>query len=191
MSIHSVIPERLEDEDWTDWYLRANAAVTDNPPPAPDGFLLLPCAATPRHWPMYVISDGETDSYANCHECSHAAFASQHRTCEHDIKHRGPWRRWKASSKILGWLYSLGLIKGHGHRYGGGCNGCISGSITWTFFRGPYVLFAKRETWRCWRQGHRRGEELGMGFCGKCLPQPCCGSTGAGHNNDCPTPDAF
>jgi hypothetical protein len=191
MSTHPIFTERLDDEDWLDWYLRQQTTVTTNPPAAPEGFLLLTCEATPRHWPTYVLDDGEHDGLAYCKECSTEAYIAEHRTCEHDIKHRGAWRRWKATSKALSWLYGLGVVKGYGHSYGRGCNGCISGPVMWTWFHGPYVLFVSRETWRCWRNGHRRGEEIGFGFCGKCLPQPCCGNTGSGHNDDCDQNDVF
>lgn len=184
MTAHPVIPERLDDEDWTDWHLRANQTVSDNPPAAPDGFLLLPCEATPRHWPTYVIDDGETGDYIGCPNCVQQAADDAHRTCRHDINHRGPWRRWKLTRKVVSKLYALGVVRGFGTTHGGGCNGCVSG-IHWTWFSGPYVLFVARETWRCWRQGHRRGDEIGFGYCAKCIPWYCCGSTKASHADDC------
>jgi hypothetical protein len=183
MSTHPIFPEQLDDEDWIDWYQRSLDTVTDNPPAAPAGFVMIPCEATPRHWPTYTLDDGESE-IAACGDCSYADLSSRHQTCDHDINHRA-WRRWKATSKVLSWLYTLGLIKGYGHRYGRGCDGCISGSIMWTLFRGPYVLFAQRETWHCWRQGHRRGVEVGFGYCGKCIPWSCCGSTTHGHADGC------
>lgn len=49
----------------------------------------------------------------------------------------------------------------------------------------PYVLGVKRETWRCWLHGHRRGEPVGFGYCGRCVPWPCCGATTLDHHPDC------
>lgn len=184
MNAHPIFTDQEDDEDWIDWYQRQFTAVTENPPPAPGGFLLLPCNATPRHWPTYTLDDGETDGLAHCHYCSADAYAAEHRTCDHDIKHRGAWRRSKLVRKTVGWLYSFGLVRSFGTQYGGGCANCLSG-IRWTFFQGRYVLFVDRETWRCWRAGHRRGDEVGFGYCGKCVPQPCCGNTSLGHNDDC------
>jgi hypothetical protein len=40
-------------------------------------------------------------------------------------------------------------------------------------------------TWRCWSRGHRRGVEVGFGYCGKCVPCPRCGSETAGHYEGC------
>jgi hypothetical protein len=190
MNTHPIFTEQDDDEEWLDWWNRQLDAVTSNPPPAPPGFILLPCEATPRHWPTYTLDDGETDGLACCHHCSADAYAAEHRTCRHDINHRGAWRRWKAIHKIAGWLYTLGVVRSYGTSFGGGCSNCLSG-IRWTLFGGPYVLFVPRETWRCWRAGHRRGPDIGLGFCGKCIPQPCCGSTGIGHTDDCPSPDIF
>ncbi|MFC0626139.1 hypothetical protein [Kribbella deserti] len=186
MTTHPAFPEQLEDEDWIDWYLRSHAEISDNPPAAPAGFVLIPCTATPRHWPTYTLDDGDTggDSAA-CGDCSYADLSSRHQTCNHDINHRA-WRQWRAVSWVLGKLYSFGVVSSYGHQWGGGCNRCISGPIKWTLFRGPYVLFAQRETWRCWLAGHRRGVEVGFGYCGKCVPWPCCGSTTWDHADGCP-----
>ena len=186
MTIHPIFPEQLEDEDWIDWYQRAFDAVTNEPPAAPAGFVLVPCASTPRHWPTYSLDDGDTEP-ANCGTCVYNALAETHRPCEHK-QHRA-WRTWKASRKVAGWLYTLGLLRGFGTTHSRYCNGCLI-SIHWSLFRGPYVLFVKRETWRCWRAWHRRGDEVGFGYCGKCMPWSCCGSTRRDHTKDCTERDS-
>lgn len=181
MSAHPIFPEQLEDEDWIDWYQRSFAVVTDSPPAAPAGFVLIPCEATPRHWPTYALDDGETD-IAACGDCSYASLSEVHGPCKH--REHGRWRTWKASRKVAGWLYTLGLLRGFGTTHSKWCPGCLV-AIHWSLFRGSYVLFARRETWRCWRNGHRRGVEVGFGYCGKCIPWSCCGSTGQEHIAGC------
>jgi hypothetical protein len=182
MTTHPAIPQQMEDEDWVDWFLRAHDAVIAAPPAAPPGFTLLACEAEPRHLPAYVIDDGASADCGSCWQCAYEALAAEHSPCAH--KQHGAWRTWKASRKVASGLYTLGLLSGFGTTHSKDCPGCLVG-IHWSLFRGPYVLFTKRETWRCWRAGHRRGVHVGFGFCGKCVPWHCCGSTGRDHAVDC------
>jgi len=173
----------MEDEEWVAWFTRVQDAVLAAPPTAPEGFLLEECYAEPRHWPTYTVNDGTMAEPPSCGQCAYAALSEAHRPCEH--KQHGRWRTWKASRKVAGWLYTLGLLRGFGTTHSKYCPGCLV-SIHWSLFRGPYVLFAKRETWRCWRNLHRPGVEVAFGYCGKCIPWYCCGSTGSAHAFDCP-----
>jgi hypothetical protein len=143
MTAHPIFTERTDDEDWVDWYERQVTSATDDPPAAPDGFTLVPCSATPRHWPNYTLDlDGE-EYEGSCHLCSYEALAERHASCEH--KQHGRWRTWKASHRVAGWLYTLGLLSGFGTTHSRYCPGCLI-SIHWSLFRGPYVLFVQRET---------------------------------------------
>lgn len=181
---HPAKLEQGDDEDYVDYLTRQLAGWTDNPPTAPDGFSLIPCDATPRHWPTYEIADDDFFG-AHCLYCQADAAYAAHSECEHS--HHSAWRRWKATHWIVGKLYTSGLsVTGPGSSWGGGCNRClISGP---KFRRGarPYVLFVKSGTWRCILKGHHMpGDPIGWGYCAKCLPCPDCGSKTAGHEPGC------
>lgn len=169
-----------EDEDYVEYLGRQGDAWCDNPPPAPPGFVLVECGATPRHWPEYQIAD--SDFYdAPCSHCQYQALQKSHDPCRHS--HHWPWRRWRITSEVHGWLYSLGVVVGGGWTFDGYCRGCLNG----VRFRGKrsYILGKRREWWACLRRGHVRGEHVGFGLCGKCMPCPDCGSTTAGHRLGC------
>lgn len=150
----------------------------DHAPTDVPGLQLVECDATPRHW-LWVL---DRDDYgAPCFWCERDRYAErewQADTCRH-----WPWRRWKLTRRLASWAYQLGVIAGSGTRTGNGCDWCLY-HVSWRGKR-PYVLGAARETWRCWHRGHRRGESVGFGYCGKCIPWPCCGSIRLGHEPGC------
>lgn len=131
----------------------------------------------------------DRDDYgAMCPYCVLGDYMERERLAR-QCKHWG-WRRWRLSHWIAGRLYTSGITSGGGGwAHGDGCNGCM---FSLPRFRGKrvYILFVKRETWRCWLRGrHRRGEEVGFGFCGKCAPWPCCGSITVEHDPGCAEDD--
>lgn len=102
-------------------------------------------------------------------------------------QHRA-WRRWRITQRFATFLYVSGITAGGGGwSYGGraGHRGCIS-MPAFNLHPRPYVLGISTDTWRCWSKGHRRGEEVGFGLCGKCMPWTCCGATTVAHADDCP-----
>lgn len=163
--------------------------VTEHPCPvhAPLGDLpglrLIPCDAQPRH---YVWAHQRDDYGLPCPWCllnEHREREAEARQCRHRA-----WRRTRLFRWFSSWAYSMGVISGSCHSAGDGCDWYIT--LYWKGRR-PYVLGASRETWRCWLKGrHRRGEEVGFGFCGKCVPWPCCGSQRVEHETGCAEADA-
>lgn len=150
----------------------SHAPLTDLP-----GLRLIDCDASPRH---FTWAHQREDYGLPCPWClrdDQAARDAEARHCRHHW-----WRR----SAALRWFsrvgYSLGILSGSCHSTCDGCNWCVT--LSWRGKR-PYVLGVSRDTWRCWSSGHRRGEDVGLGFCGKCVPWPCCGSTLAEHDPAC------
>lgn len=185
MSNHPSKLEQGEDEGYLDYLTRQLAAWTDTPPAAPEGFELIPCRATPRHWPTYAVTDDDFYGPGGCPACDWADLYESHRLCEHS--HHRTWRRWKISHRIATWLYTSGLaVSGGGTSYGNGCNGCMTSLPRFRRGERPYVLFVKWETWRCILKGHHTpGDPIAFGYCSKCLPCPDCGSKTAGHEDGC------
>lgn len=179
---HPSKPVMGDDEDCVEYLWRTGSHWIDNPPPAPPGFELVECGATPRHWPAYSVVDD--DLYPGCcPACYSDSQAEKIRELECKAKHR----RWK-SWRILGWLsskgYSIGIIAGCGTSYGR-CELCGIGTQhmrpRWRGRR-PYILGVSRDTWTCLRHGHRRQEShWSRGLCTVCLPCPECGSTKPEH----------
>lgn len=170
------------EEDYTDYIVRQANAWCQNPPPAPAGFELMECFSEPKHWPMYTVADD--DFYAaTCWDCTdHSAeLREQINQLEH-AKHSRFWRT-KLGTRIVRWAYQMGVIAGSATTHNDFCKGCLT-FVKWRSKR-PYILGVSRDTWRCWRAGHRRGEHIGFGLCGKCLPCPDCGSMTAGHEDGC------
>jgi hypothetical protein len=157
----------------------------DHAPTAAPGLRLVECDASPRHWAFVHDRD---DYGAGCPYCWTADYAERERLAR-QCKHWG-WRRWKLAHWIAGRLYTSGISSGGGSwAMGDGCNGCLA---TLPRLRGKrvYILFVMREVWRCWLVGrHRRGVEVGFGFCGKCVPWQCCGSVREEHADGCPEGD--
>lgn len=155
----------------------------DHAPAAFPGLRLAECEATPKH----VVFVHDRDDYgAPCPYCVLNGYWEKERLarqCRH-----WAWRRWKLTHKVCGWLYVLGVTSsGGGWQSGDGHNGCLPDKSLRLRGKRPYLLGVSRETWRCWLVGHhRRGEEVGFGFCGKCMPWPCCGAETADHKPRCP-----
>lgn len=177
-------PEQGEGEDFVDYLGRKADHYTQSPPPAPPGFELVECDAEPRHWPVYTHAD--SDFYPMpCLYCVNESTQKAVDALErryHWLKHplRGRW-----AIRLLGKLYSLGVIAGYGTHYGGAtdCNRCIEGIR----LRGrrPYVLGWPDWKWSCLiTRRHWPGEGPLFGMCGKCVPCPDCGTTKLDHN--CP-----
>jgi hypothetical protein len=155
----------------------------DHAPTDVPGLALVECEATPRHWAWVHASDANGYGIP-CYRCILSELTAEMHDAEARRLRRWylRWQYWKATSVAAGWAYSLGIVSGYTVSvWPGGRTHSIS-------LRGgrPYVLGVKREVWRCWLIGHhRRGEEVGLGFCGKCLPWPCCGSHRVHHNAGC------
>lgn len=154
--------------------------------PAPPGFELVGCDATPRHPAVYVLAPAGGSYPAPCPHCQLWAEIDAHRGCEH--AGHGRWRRWRVVRWAVGQLYASGLSSsGGGVQWGGGCDRCLVGGPSWRGAR-PYVLWVRRWTWRCLRAGHRPAERVAFGFCSKCLPCPDCGSSSAACLVECAAP---
>lgn len=173
-----------DDEDYVEYLTRQAEAWTTNPPEAPDGFEMVECEATPRHWPLYSPIDD--DFYpSGCPHCAYDELYGAHAGCAHS--HHRRWRRWKITGKLADWLYASGLTSsGASWQMNAHCRGCYT-MPKWNRNPRPYVLFVSRNTWRCLLKGHHRpGDPIGFGYCAKCLPCPECGSKTAGHLDGCP-----
>lgn len=147
------------------------------------------CWAVPKHAPVYSpAEDSECPDWYGygfpCPRCQAAEADEAHRGCEH-ARHRA-WRRWRVTGRLAGFLYLSGITSGGGSwRMGGGCDGCRT-LPGFNRNRRVYVLWVKRDTWRCLLRGrHTPGDPVGLGFCSKCVPCPDCGSRTAGHETGC------
>ncbi len=155
------------------------------------GLARVECDNEPPHAPMWTL-DGEQNGYGNpCPQCMYSRVADDlAKARKEDRCYHWPWRRWR----ITGWLamrcYSLGVTSGGGTwTWSDVHDGCRTRLLSLRGKR-PYILGVPRETWRCWIVGrHRRGEEVGLGLCGKCVPWPCCGSQQVEHVVGCPDGD--
>jgi hypothetical protein len=142
------------------------------------------------HGPMWV-ADGDHCGYGlPCPRCMYEQTAADlAKATKRDRCRHWAWHRWPATRLAVRWAYRLGVISGSTWSWGGGlvdgagCDGCVT--FRFDLHPRPYVLGAARSTWRCWSRGHRRGEEVGFGFCGKCVPWPCCGATRRAHADGC------
>lgn len=97
------------------------------------------------------------------------------------------WQTWKITKRFAHRGYALGVLAGSGSSYSSECNGCVR--LYWRGRR-PYILGLSRNTWRCLLVGgpngrHRPADQIGFGYCSKCLPCPTCGSETAGHLPGC------
>lgn len=152
----------------------------DHAPTDVPGLRLVDCTKEPRHW--LWVHDAE-DYGCPCYQClvnEQADRDAEARQCRH-----WPWRRWKATRWVCGQMYASGIASSGGTlSWGDGHSWCQS---RLPHLRGKrvYILWVDRNTWNCWRSGHRRGEEVGFGFCGKCMPWPCCGAQTVAHLAGC------
>lgn len=162
-------------QDVTDLPCPDHAPMTDLP-----GRRLVDCTATPRH---YIWSHKREDYGHPCPQCivaDNVARDLEARACRH-----WGWRRWRLTHRIAGFLYSSGITTGGGSAWGNGHDWCLD-KLPSLRGKRSYVLGFSTNTWRCWLRGrHRRGEEVGFGFCGKCAPWPCCGAKTFDHASGC------
>lgn len=172
-----------DDEDYVEYLTRQADAWCSNPPPAPPGFELVECSATPRHWPEYAVADD--DFYpGGCSRCAYDALYEAHAGCAHS--HHARWRRWRITGKVAGWLYVTGLTSnGGGWQMSAHCPGCYT-MPKWNRNRRVYALGKRVDWWTCLiKRHHLRGDEIGFGLCAKCAPCPDCGSRTAEHEPTC------
>lgn len=168
---------------------RCDRDVTEQPCPdhAPTGDLpglrLIECDANPRH---YTWIHNRDDYGAPCPWCllnDHTARDREADACRH-----WPWRRSWVFRRLARIGYALGVVNGFSYVGGNGHSGCVT-DFHWRGKR-SYLFGVSRDTWVCWRAGHRRGEPVAFGFCGKCVPWPCCGSERVEHTDGCAEADA-
>lgn len=179
---HPDKPVQGDDEDYVEYLGRCADHWSTNPPAAPEGFELIECSATPRHWPEYHAVD--SDFYdAECSHCQYAALAAAHAGCVHS--HHKFWQRWKITGKFSSWLYSMGITASGGSwQMGGGCTGCYT-LPKFNRHKRVYALGVSMESWRCILKAHHRPGDQVAGLCTKCYPCPTCGSKTATHEPGC------
>ena len=104
---HSAKPVQGDDEEYVDYLGRTADHWINNPPPAPTGFELVECSATPRHWPEYSPIDDDLYS-GGCSRCIIADQAVVDRFLggEYDLRtniaeRREIARRWVAMGRSL------------------------------------------------------------------------------------------
>lgn len=171
---HPDKPQMGDDEDYVEYLTRLGDQWSQHPPAAPDGFYLMECGKTPRHFPTYAVLDGEFYEGV-CPSCQYEDLAARHDGCAHS--HHRVWRRWKLTGKAAGWLYSSGITSSGGSWHmGGGCMGCYT-MPKFNRHRRVYILWVQVETWRCLLKYHHIRGDAGWGMCGKCFPCPSCQST--------------
>lgn len=161
------------DRDVSDEPCPDHAPLTDLP-----GLRLVDCTAEPRH---HVWVHQREDYGVPCYACLYGEMRqkelAQARCPHHWWNKTRMWRRW------VRFGYSAGFIAGSGMTWDATCDGCCEIS---RFGRSGYLFGISRDTWQCWRRGHRRGEDAGIGgSCGKCVPWTCCGSERFDHNDGC------
>lgn len=146
-----------------------------------DQLELIECAAVPRHHETWTRRDPDAWYPPGCPYCWHDQARAEHAGCEHS--HHRAWRRWKISSRLASWAYSLGLIAGYGHTYDGHCRGCLDGFVLRPRHGRPYVMGWPAWKWGCvLKNRHWPGQFIGLGCCTKCLPCPECGNTEPDHD---------
>lgn len=134
-----------EDEDDIEYLCRVADYYRDNPAPAPDGFLLVECGATPRHWPIYELDVSKDFWPMPCHYC----VSEQKQEEIYRLERRLHWidhpffLRGKLARKVVGWAYRMGIIAGSG-THGGGPNGCVGCRTVRFKGRRPYILGRER-----------------------------------------------
>ena len=175
MTDHPMKLEQGDDEEFVNFLSRQADEWCNNPPPAPDGFELVPCSHTPRHWPMYTVTD--SDFYEPyCQEDEGPRL--RRRIAQ--LEHKGHHFRGKFWLTIARWGYALGIVSSTGRQWSEFCRGCC---IVRFHGRRPYILGLSRQQWACLRHGHRYRPLINCGLCAICLPCPTCGSTADDHNS--------
>lgn len=180
---HPDLPDQGDNEDTVEYIGRLADFLTETPPAAPPGFVLIPCDATPRHFPEYHVAEN-TFYPAPCSACQLAAAweESSRLRCERDHQR---WKSWRIWQRISSRLYVLGITSSGGGVSYGRCEFCgIGRQHSAPHWRGrrPYILGMKREVWYCLlRRGHRYRLHYPSGLCSICCPCPECGSTDQNH----------
>ena len=181
---HPAKPIQGDDEEYVDYLGRTADHWITNPPPAPAGFELVECSANPRHWPEYSPIDEDLYS-GGCSRCIIADQAEVLRAWQCKAEHRR-WKGWKITRWLNGKAYVLGIIASCGSSYGGCEKHPVQHNVGRWRGRRNYILGVSVEWWRCLLKYHHiRGEHVGFGFCGKCVPCPTCG-TFKRHDWGCP-----
>jgi hypothetical protein len=132
------------------------------------GLELAACPADPPHPRTFFYA--QVGGYgAPCMYCSYDAARAAHEGCRHS--HHRPWRRWKATGRLLQAGYALGVVKSWVVSIDSHCRGCADhikpGKNNW-------VLGRRREWWFCLlRRRHLMRPVPGIGWlCGRCSPDP-------------------
>ncbi len=163
---------------------------TLNDGPCPDhaplhvpGLRPFECDVTPAH--LGWVVDAE-DYGVPCPWCLLTAEMAHAAELEIRRDWHSRWRGWAVARRVAAWAYAAGVVAGYGV---GTCqqpghSWCLR-SARWSGRR-PYVLFWPAWKWRCLlRFRHWPGDQIIMGYCGKCLPCPACGSRTYGHEPGC------
>ena len=164
-----------------------NVGCPDHAPRDIPGLYRVECGAEPRHAPMWVTDGDHTGYGVPCPACTYNALSEDFaKVTKTDRCYHWGWRRWKLTHWIAGRLYTSGICSSGGSKSWGGVghDWCLS-MLPSLRGRRPYILGVSRDTWHCWRQGHRRGVPVGFGARGKCMPWPCCGSILEAHADGC------
>lgn len=180
--IHPDLPKQGEDEDYIQYLGRVSDWMTETPPPAPYGFELVPCHATPRHFPEYRIAD-DVFHESECVQCHHQVTSRALAEARCQLKHRR-WKSWNVWYRLASWAYVAGLTASGGGTSYGRCEFCgIGRQHMRPRVRGKrsYVLGIQRERWTCLKRGHRFRLHHPSGLCVICCPCPECGSTEQDH----------
>lgn len=150
------------------------------------GLERIDCDNDPPHAPMWVLASEANGYGIPCHQCMYERTAAElAKAQKRDRCYHWPWRSWALTKWVAGKAYTLGIVAGTTTEWGGGHDWCITFRFGLRSKR-TYILGVPRTTWRCWLIGHhRRGEEVGFGFCGKCVPWTCCGSQAVEHADGC------
>lgn len=181
---HPDLPIQGEDEDFLEHLNRVADWLSESPPPAPAGFVLVECAATPRHFPEYRVAE-DVFYPGECMQChAEATWRDVSKLkCERDHRRWKSWRIWR---RIASFLYVTGITPNGGSSSYGRCEFCgigVQHRLPYRF-RGsrPYVLWVRREIWSCLLKRHHRYRlHYPSGLCAICCPCPECGSTDQGH----------
>lgn len=108
------------------------------------------------------------------------------------------WRRWRLTRSLLRQLYAIGIVSGYGTEFG--WHGAVVRGVSWSGAKNTYtgrrntpvyVLWVKRDSWRCLLKGHHwpSQHKVGFGLCTRCCPCPLCGNA-APLEHDCTETDA-
>lgn len=183
---HPSKPVKGDEEDYVDYIGRTANHWIDNPPYAPEGFHLVECGASPRHWPEY--SPVDDDLYeGGCSRCIIDSQSEILRVWQCKAEHRR-WKSWSIISRFASWCYVVGLSSTGGGTHYFLCTECgARKQHMFPKWRGKrsYFLWKPRDWWFCLLKAHHIYAPLdGQTFhmCAKCAPCPDCGSADPYHH---------